>query len=372
VLVAVLVTVGVHGDSSGNLEKGQRFENEAEQYFMEASLQELGLDDFEEEGTDEQEDKEDAEALADEEAMRARFQEGSRVSYNEELAKEVSIYAQASYHTSDPAACAKALGHRHFKLTHSATANIFDGSTVYGFTALDKSKRRIIVGFHGDVPLPDLAKRLYRGKPIKYKKLCKSCKTHKYFALVNSKICPEIIASTRLLTKKHPHYEVIITGHGFGGAVASLCGYQMEMERVFHLTNRRRFISFGQPRAGNSHWARKFNQVFPGAIRVTHGDDPITHIAPCHVDPETQRCIELKDRKKRLWAYHAPTQVWYPHRMPHFGSGQAGEYKVCTGENWGEDTDCRPYPLGFSMRHHEHYFGVKMRSSCEKILGAKA
>jgi len=227
------------------------------------------------------------------------------------------------------------------------------------------------VAFHGDVKANVLAKRLWKGKPIKVKKLCKSCKTHKYFALVNSKICPEMIASTKQLTTQYPAFEVLVTGHGMGGAMASLCAYEMEMARAFTRTNRREFISFGAPRSGNCHWARKFNQIFPNAVRVTHANDPITRIAPCHADPATQRCIEIKDRKKRLWAYHFPTQVWYSDAMPHFGSSKSGAFTVCRGANWGEDESCRTHPLGFSMADHRNYFGVDVVNHCKQTLEKK-
>jgi len=150
--------------------------------------------------------------------------------------------------------------------------------------------------------------------------------------------------------------------------MASLCGYELELPRVFRHTNKRRFITFGQPRVGNCHWARKFNQIFPNAVRVTNGNDPVTHIAPCHADPQTQRCIEIKDRKKRLWAFHNPTQVWYPKGMPSIDTVKNGDYQICHGQNWGEDDQCRTHPLGFSMKDHRHYFGVPVASNCKRTL----
>jgi len=262
------------------------------------------------------------------------------------------------------------LGDRSFEVVHQSQQDLFDGSTLYAFTALDKEKKRIIVAFHSDVEIKSLAKRLWKGKPIKIKSLCKSCKTHRYFAAVNAKICPEIVASTRMIAKKHPDFEVVITGHGMGGAMASLCGYELEMSRAFTHSNRRRFITFGQPRVGNCHWARKFNQIFPEAIRVTNGADPMTRIAPCHADPRTQKCIEIKDRKKKLWAFHNPTQVWYEHGMPSLSSKQSGDFTICRGDNWGEDDYCRSHPLGFSMKDHRHYFGVNVAKNCKRVVAA--
>jgi len=323
------------------------------------------------EGTDEEESEEDAAATAEEHAEAARFAESARnVEYDETLAKRAFVYAQAAYYPNDPAACIRAMGHRSFRLHHKVAEPIFDGSTLNAYTGVDKQFKRVVVAFHGDVSIPGLARRLYKGKPVKVKNLCKGCKTHKYLAMVNSKICPEVIASVRTLTKQNPEFEVWITGHGFGGALASLCGYELEMARVFGHGHRRSFVTYGQPRVGNCHWARKFNQIFPTAIRVTHGDDPVPHIAPCHADPKTQRCIEVKDRKKRLWAFHNPTQVWYPSEMPTLTASEEGSFQLCKGSNWGEDTACRTHPLGFSMADHDQYFGVSVATNCARILDA--
>ncbi len=241
----------------------------------------------------------------------------------------------------------------------------------------------VVVAFNGNVEPKELTAQLMRGKPLKLKSLCKSCKTHRYYAEAYRKICPEITASVRMLLKRPANrkFEVWITGHGMGGALASMCGYELEMARVFIPENKRVFVTFGQPRVGNAHWARKFAQMFPAAIRVTHGDDPFPHVPPCYVNPaakgtpDEQTCYELKDRKKKLWAFHNPTQVWYPNVMPAFDDKSKGEFKVflfplpfpflsfiypsitpscdgtqvCNGVNWGEDPACRHSPLGVSI-----------------------
>jgi len=318
---------------------------------------------------------EDAEATAEEQANAMRFKMKA-VSYDEKLAKESLVYAQAAYYEADPAHCASKLGHSAFSVKHTVSGELRDGSSVFGMTAVDKSKQRIVVAFNGNVTPKDLTTALMKGKPLKLKSLCKSCKTHPYYVSAYRKICPEITASVRMLLaeeSKFRNYEIVITGHGFGGALAALCGYELEMARVFRHSNRRHFVSFGQPRFGNAHMARKFQQFFPSAIRVTHSDDPFPHVPPCHVNPnaapaDAQTCFELKDRKKKLWAYHNPTQIWYPGSMPAFDAPESGNFRVCNGPNWGEDPTCRRSPLGFSLDDHRNYFGVDVSSHCANLI----
>jgi len=210
------------------------------------------------------------------------------------------------------------------------------------------------------------------GRPLKVKSLCKSCKTHRFYAHAHRRVCPEITASVKLMTQQYPDYDVIITGHGFGGALASLCGFELEMARAFTFNNKRHFISFGQPRVGNCHWARKFQQIFPTGIRVTHADDPFPHTPKCLSDSETGRCIELKDRKQKLWAFHHPTQIWYPSTMPAFDDTVKGTFNICNGPNWGEDESCRHRPVQDSMDDHFNMFGVDISSHCTNLIDGPA
>jgi len=287
---------------------------------------------------------------------------------------EYSAYAQAAYFPSNPQRCAQALGQTNLKVQHTVSTNMYDGSRLYGYTAVDAAKQRVVVAFHGDVPLSRLARKLYRGKPMKIKRLCKGCKTHRYYAEASALVCPEIVASVRMIMSDPVDYTVVITGHGFGAALAALCGYELEMARVFPRSAQRVFVSYGQPRAGNSHWARKFNQIFPNSIRIVHGDDPVVHIPPCHADRVTQTCIEKKDRKLKLWAFHNPTQVWYADRMPTFAAqspqsqSDSQLYTVCSSLPWGEDKTCRHRPLGFAMADHAEYFGVDIAHNCKRVL----
>jgi len=296
------------------------------------------------------------------------------------VAKEMLVYAQTAYYEADPAACAKKLGHSKLRVQHTVANDLTDGATVFGLTAVDKSKQRIVVAFNGNVEPKELTAQLMKRKPLKLKSLCKSCKTHPYYVQAYKKICPQITASVGLLLRKPAfrEYSVWITGHGFGGALAQLCGYEMEMARVFVPENKRVLVTFGQPRVGNAHLARKFNQFFPSAVRVTHSDDPFPHVPPCHVDPtkrgtaDEQTCFELKDRKKKLWAFHSPTQVWYPNEMPPFDANEKGAFQRCDGPNWGEDPTCRHRPLGVSIDDHRNYFGVDVTSHCANLLEAPA
>ncbi len=97
---------------------------------------------FEEDSSDDAvDDAEDAEARAEEEAAAMRFK-SKPIEYSESLAKEALVYAQVAYYEADPQHCANKLGHKSFDVKHTVSAELKDGSSVFGFTAVDKSKNR--------------------------------------------------------------------------------------------------------------------------------------------------------------------------------------------------------------------------------------
>ena len=71
-------------------------------------------------------------------------------------------------------------------------------------------------------------------------------------------------------------YQIIFTGHSFGGAVACLSIYSF----VKNYVDKRNpiLITFGQPRIGNENFANKFNSMIPNVYRIATTDDYITMI----------------------------------------------------------------------------------------------
>ncbi|KAH7680095.1 class 3 lipase protein, partial [Aphelenchoides avenae] len=81
------------------------------------------------------------------------------------------------------------------------------------------------------------------------------------------------------LKDKYPDYQLWVTGHSLGGALASIgAGLAAKME-LFPSSNIR-LVTFGQPRTGDDAYASALDQLVPESYRVTHSRDPVAHIAP--------------------------------------------------------------------------------------------
>lgn len=102
-------------------------------------------------------------------------------------------------------------------------------------------------------------------------------KAHKGFYNVYLSVRPAILEwwSTNMLGGG----VLYITGHSLGGALATLCAYDMAplaAARDVTLIN----YTFGSPRVGNPAFANAFNRTVPQSIRVNNTEDIIPALVP--------------------------------------------------------------------------------------------
>ena len=76
-----------------------------------------------------------------------------------------------------------------------------------------------------------------------------------YTQLFYSSIYEKFYNDFKRLIIEHPTYEIYITGHSLGAALATLFGYAIS-DSIDKNIN---IISFGSPKVGNYHWSNHFN-----------------------------------------------------------------------------------------------------------------
>lgn len=118
------------------------------------------------------------------------------------------------------------------------------------------------------------------------------------------------------LMDTYPAYQVFITGHSLGAAMAALHAVDLYFNRaqdIFSRTNPIRMITFGSPRIGNEDFYHAFEAVRAAIpyYRVTHDSDIVPH-------------VPLEE-----WGFHHISQeVWEV----------GNDFKLCDGS--GEDPNC--------------------------------
>jgi hypothetical protein len=118
---------------------------------------------------------------------------------------------------------------------------------------LNHKKKRINVVFRGSDELSDWLYNMFICKA----KINDDIYVHGgfYKLLYKNNLYSELFITLELLLKKHKNYNLNITGHSLGGALATLFGYILSND-ISNLIN---IISFASPRVGNKKWATSFN-----------------------------------------------------------------------------------------------------------------
>ncbi|CAD5220526.1 unnamed protein product [Bursaphelenchus okinawaensis] len=132
--------------------------------------------------------------------------------------------------------------------------------------------------------------------------------------------------------EEYPDYSVWVTGHSFGGAIASIAATQIMAEYKLSFS-KVILVTFGQPRTGDVEFAMSYSKYIPTTFRITHKHDLVPHVPP----------VFFAQYKHHL------NEIWYPNNM-----GKSDRFIVCKGE---EDPKCsNSVKSPISVLDHNFYF----------------
>jgi len=127
--------------------------------------------------------------------------------------------------------------------------------------------------------------------------------------LHDENMCNNLTNELKLVLAEYPDYNVYITGHSLGGALATLYGY--ELSRI--IDNNITVVSFASPRIGNKPFRREFdarsNLIH---YRVTHKRDIIT-ASPSINYYHVGVAVALSENKFDV--YYAYNYSWYKYSL---------------------------------------------------------
>ena len=103
--------------------------------------------------------------------------------------------------------------------------------------------------------------------------------SHYFLALYNMFNNDLFSASNLREIRNHPDYQVIVTGHSLGGALASIISFAIKKENLF--TNDVVLITYGQPRTGNYYFAEYVTNNVNKIFRIVKKGDIVVTI-PLH------------------------------------------------------------------------------------------
>lgn len=231
-----------------------------------------------------------------------------------------------------------------------------DKSTVcHGYVAVSTKRNAIVVAFRGTEGNVQLVAEIVEA--LQEKVPMAGGKTFKYFYDAMAILYPNISTYVNQQLTQNPTYEVWVTGHSLGGAVASLAATQLRLDGVVS-ADKLKLITYGQPRVGGATFAKAHDRLIPYSFRVTHYLDLVPHIPPCLREPGASGCVA---DQSDYWGYHHGSEVWFDAEiMTLYG------YKLCPGNPENEDMGCSDgqWQTGYSTSDHVTYYNGTFPFQC--------
>ena len=239
---------------------------------------------------------------------------------------------------------------------------------VHGYIGYSSRLRAVFVVFRGSLSIKnwlDDFDTLMTAYP-----LCAGCNVHRGFYFAAQSVREDVVAWTQALQTRFPSFDVVVTGHSLGGALATLvaadlarpaaprspspapAGLSEEVRQGLDAVYGRagagsdsggglrnvRHVSFGSPRVANGAAAHYLSSLLPSnttpprAVRTTHLRDIVPH--------------------------NPFTTLGYSHIMGEWYEDEAGALRACVGY---EDPQCADqWTFDETVADHLHYLGQQM------------
>ncbi|KAK7197889.1 lipase [Novymonas esmeraldas] len=216
---------------------------------------------------------------------------------------------------------------------------VFD---TFGYAGVDTVNQQIVLAFRGSVTLMNWLQDL-SFVPIPYNTApsCgRACRVHMGFQNSYLSVRPQVNMAVMRLLGEFPGYQVLVTGHSLGGAMAVLAAVdvQEQFNKMPQSTKPVALYTFGAPRVGNPAFAQWTAAILANGphYRITHGLDPVPQLPP-----------------RSFGFRHAPTEVFY--RTMANSSGV-----VCNDSPTAESRKCSNKYLAVMLTDHLFYMGEPM------------
>eukprot|EP00054_Salpingoeca_dolichothecata_P013740 m.76838 g.76838 ORF g.76838 m.76838 type:complete len:388 (+) comp20629_c0_seq1:1114-2277(+) len=289
-------------------------------------------------------------------------------SYSPSSAYEAMLLSAAAY-SSDPQTCLTNLQAPFIVKNFTDVKCDIAGSHCAAYAAVSDANQLVLLSFRGtnsDVQLlmealeeiGDASKDFVVGKVADY--------WYKGFTALQP-----VVQTGLDLAKKYPSYQVLVTGHSLGGALASLTSTYLA-----HSGIKNTFYAFGLPRVGNTAYASGHDTLVDESYRVVHYCDIVTHLPTCDDAHPSPYPVSSCDPDNTKGYYHHGLEIFY--NMTDMG--QSSPFTECRGQPTNEDvtSKCSDYISDRSptcvalhgISDHTHYFGIDLGSfgegNCQK------
>ena len=264
--------------------------------------------------------------------------------YDPELSYKMLLLSAAAYDPVDPQECLNnSLPSGKFKLQAvvTRTCDVFNNNCS-GYVAVSHVLKVVVVAFRGSVNFVQALAEFVESLLAPMTKFFDG-KVQAYWKRGFEELWQQSMeAEVKALVSKNPSYQIWVTGHSLGGAMASLASTWLA---YYNIAPRKNIIlyTFGMPRVGNYHYALQHDRLVNNSWRVVNDNDLIPHF-PIVVGVPTVF----------YGPYHHGVEVFYSEVAVSVNS----THRECHGKPYNEDATCSFAEKHLSIKRHLTYFSI--------------
>jgi len=211
------------------------------------------------------------------------------------------------------------------------------GGSITGFIGYQPSVSTIWVAFRGS---SDIANWITNLDFIRQSyPLCSGCSVHEGFYTAEQEALPQVQNAVSQLVSQYPSYNIVVTGHSLGAALATLTALDLAQTYGSGVS----VYNYGCPRMFNqagANWAS--SGVINIGARRTHYQDIVPHLP------------------QEIFGFvHTNGEIYEGGPISSYPNFPGGPLQDCSGE---EDPNCADQWDGTSIADHLLYSGVAMGS----------
>jgi hypothetical protein len=251
--------------------------------------------------------------------------------YDPTLSKHCTELAQSTYCISSPEEWNCITCDSSIKLDY-----VVEENGVRALQGYDSNTKTLFIAFRGSVNIQNWLDNIQISKITPY--IDTSIGVEKGFYKAYNYVKPDLFDKLPLLAKKYGTYNILITGHSLGAAMATLMAY--DVVTLFPTYTVTHLITFGSPRVGNHEFVQSFNQQYTNIYyRITHYYDMVPHV------PE-----------EFMGYLHVSNEIWY--------NEDNTDFTICNDYNTEDvkcSNSCSPIHCT-STSDHLYYLNITMGS----------
>ena len=267
--------------------------------------------------------------------------------YNPELSMKMLYLSAVAYDESDdpqhPQKCLdNCLSSDNFQMNLLVTKNcdIVENSDCSGYVAISHTLKAIVVAFRGSKNADQVFVQFIETL-VAPKTSFLNGEVQTYWKRGFDLLWPNMEAEVKALVSQNPSYQIWVTGHSLGGAMASMASTWLS---YYNIAPRKNIIlyTFGMPRVGNYDYALQHDQLVNNSWRVVNDDDLVPHFP------------SLLSVSIFNGPYHHGVEAFYSEEATSVYSS----HRECHGKPYNEDITCSFSELTRSIDKHRTYFSI--------------